>query len=135
MKKIGFIFLFFAIVSCVEKLVEAPDDLISKEKMTDIYFDLAILSGAKNTDSKILAKHKIETMDYVYKKYDVDSLQFAKSDLFYASTPVVYKEIYEKVQIKIDTALSVVKADRLIEKKQDSIDRVKRLDSINKKKD
>jgi hypothetical protein len=134
MKKIGFIFLFLAVVSCVEKLVEKPENLIAREKMTDIYYDLVVLGAAKNTDNDILVDNKIDAMDFIFTKYKIDSVQFVNSDLYYASTPIIYEEIYEGVESRLIADLDEVKEEKAIKKTQDSIAKVQKLDSLQAKK-
>ncbi len=134
MKKIGFIFLFLAVVSCVEKLVEKPENLISKEQMTDVYYDLVVLAAAKNTDNDILVENKIDAMNFIFTKYKIDSTQFVSSDLYYASTPIVYEEIYEGVESKLVADLDEVKEEKALKKTQDSIAKIKKVDSLQAKK-
>ena len=58
---LGFLFLFF---SCKEKLIKEPENLIPKDKMAAIYYDLAIVTSAKNTNKQVLVNEGIETMNY-----------------------------------------------------------------------
>ncbi len=94
--------LFLAVVSCNEKLVEKPDGLIGKGKMVEILYDLSILNSAQNTNAAILQEQDIEIMPYIYKKYGVDSIQLAKSDLYYASIPAEYEAIYREIVAKLE---------------------------------
>ena len=80
-KIIAFIFLLLLVSSCVEKIIKEPENLISKDKMTAIFYDLAIVTAAKNTNNEILEKNNIEAMNYIYTKHGIDSLQFIESDL------------------------------------------------------
>lgn len=118
MMKKALLYIFcIALISCGEKVVKEPEQVISKEKMADILYDLAILTAAKNTSSEILVKNKIETMEYIYTKYDIDSTQFVENNLYYASIPGEYVSIHtevdkrlEAVQKKMDEARKI-KAD------------------------
>lgn len=101
MKRIVFLLLLFAFGSCAEKVIEKPDRLIEEDKMTLIIYDLAIIGAAKKTDVNILQKHHIETMTYLYKKYDIDSVLFVESDRYYASLPDVYERIYTTVEARL----------------------------------
>jgi len=100
-KSIAFllIVLFF---SCAEKLLEKPKNLIPKEKMVLILNDLAIVNAAKVTNAKILTQYDIEPTEYIFKKYDIDSIQFVESDRFYASIPEEHEEIYMAVEAKLE---------------------------------
>ena len=105
MKKVVLCFLgFFIAVSCAEKVVEEPENLIPKEKMTAILLDLAILNASKSAAKSKFEDTGINIMDFLYKKYTIDSTQFAQSDLYYASNPLEYQSIYETVNAKLKVA-------------------------------
>ena len=128
-----FLVLFGTLISCIEKIIDKPDNLISKEMMAKIYYDLAIVTAAKNTNNAILKKHHIEGMDYIYTKYGIDSVQFVQSDLYYASNPDIYKEIYENSEKRIKEDVKVIEDEKELKRKQDSIERAKspkELDSL-----
>ena len=86
------------LVACAEKVVEEPENLISKEKMTQILHDLAILNAAKSGAVRKFEDSGVDVMEFLYKKYDIDSTQFSESDLYYASIPLEYQSIYENVE-------------------------------------
>ncbi len=102
MKRSILLLFFLLFISCGEKVIEQPGDLIAKEKMADILYDLALINAAKSTNPKILQENNIEPMGFIYKKYGVDSLQFVKSDLYYASIPLQYTAIYETVASRLE---------------------------------
>ena len=89
-------------VSCGEKLMEKPDNLITKEDMIDILFDLAIMNAAKNTDITILRDNDIDPTEYVFAKHKIDSVQFVESDRYYASIPSEYEAIYLSVESTLE---------------------------------
>ncbi|UOY04794.1 DUF4296 domain-containing protein [Muricauda sp. SCSIO 64092] len=113
------IFLVLPILfSCKEKLIEPPSDLISEAQMTEILYDLALINGLRSTDDRILKRHEIETMPYIYEKYGVDSLQFVHSDQYYASVPEIYQKMYESIQQRIEEKIKEM--NRIREQKNDS---------------
>ena len=113
------IFLVLSILfSCKEKLIEPPSDLISEAEMTEILYDLTMINGLRSTNDRILKRHKIETMPYIYEKYGVDSLQFVHSDQYYASVPEIYQKMYESIQQRIEERIKEM--DRIREQKNDS---------------
>ncbi len=122
MKKIVLALLVCVLWACGEKMVKEPDNLIPKEKMSEILFDLAILNAGKNTNPSILTKNKIEIMENLYTKYKIDSTQFVTSDTYYASIPAEYEDIYNSVEKRLD-------------KLKKSIDEAKKkeMDSVRKK--
>jgi len=114
MKIISSLFgLMFLVMSCQDAIVKKPDNLIQEGKMIDIIYDLALIEGIKSQD--YLAGQSIKSNEYVYKKYKVDSTQFAKSTQFYASDVPKYKEIYTEVGKRIDA--NKAKIDTLISKR------------------
>lgn len=131
MKKVIYILVLVIMGSCAEKLLEKPDNLIPKDKMIDILNDLAILNAAKNTNVAILRNHDIEPMEYIFTKYEIDSVQFVESDRYYASMPKEHEKIYIAVEARLEQEeerLSFVKKER------DSIKRIKNEASRLKKK-
>lgn len=63
--------------------------------MVNIIYDLTILDGIKSSDP---AKFQsFNQNSFVYHKYNIDSLQFVKSNQYYASDIHKYKELYDRV--------------------------------------
>ncbi|RUA12328.1 MAG: DUF4296 domain-containing protein [Flavobacteriia bacterium] len=134
MKKLLFLLIFLMVVSCAEKVVEEPDNLIPKEKMIDILHDLAILNATKTTMGAKLDESGIDIMEFLYQKYQIDSTQFSESDLYYASLPLEYQAIYTEVETRLDKRQKAM--EEATEKKNDSIRKAneKRSDSIRSAK-
>ena len=82
-------------------MIEKPDKLLSKEKMTAILYDMVVLDAAKNTNTVVLIDNDIDVMEYIYKKHDIDSIQFVQSDVYYAALPAQYQEIYKGVETQL----------------------------------
>ena len=131
-KTILLIVAILVLVSCGEKLVEPPEDLIPKDKMTDVLYDLAVLNAAKNTNASILKNNNIETMQYLYEKYGIDSVQFVKSDAYYASIPLEYQAIYKTVESRLEKKKKQMEDAR---KKINDSTRQKVIKPSDKKKD
>lgn len=127
MKKISFLLVFVLLFSCAEELIEKPDNLISEDKMATIFYDLAIVNAAKNTSNDILKKNNIESMNYIFTKHDIDSIQFVKSDVYYASKPAVYREIYQKVETRLKDIKDGKEEEKNNKRKQDSIKRAAKM--------
>lgn len=102
MKKALFVLFVvsFVTLSCNEEIVEKPKNLIEKDKMKEIIYDLAILESARNQTS---TTHKYPKASvFLKEKYKVDSLTFAKSTQYYASDIKEYKKMYEEVKERLD---------------------------------
>lgn len=139
MKKI---ILFLAVlvgsISCEKSAVPMPDNLIAKDKMTDIMYDLSILEAMKYQNLSLLATYNVNPSQYIFKKYNIDSAQFAQSNIYYASNYTDYNEMYNDVIKRVDAEKIVL--DSLVkmeEEKQEmiKIDSVKRIKEILEKKD
>ncbi len=135
MKKIATILGFILIFSgCKDEAVKKPDRLIEKEVMKNIIYDLSLLDAIKFSDPSSLEKYKVSPKEYIYKKYKIDSLQFAHSNQYYAINYEEYKDMFDQVAKRIDGKKVVVDSLLKIQKKQDSIKEAKKrkLDSISK---
>jgi len=111
--RLGSFVLFLAVlVSCAEKVIEPPENLIPKEKMTNILYDLALLNAANSTNPNALKNNSVETMPYLFEKYSIDSVQFSQSDLYYASVPLEYESIYETIQSRLEKEINVYDDER-----------------------
>jgi hypothetical protein len=88
-------------LSCGKKLMEEPDNLIPREKMSEILYDMALLDAIDNSYPQVLEENDLKVMEFLYEKHGIDSLQFVQSDLYYASVPVEYQKIYETVEERL----------------------------------
>jgi Domain of unknown function (DUF4296) len=101
MKKFLVLFSIFLIVSsCNNSVVEKPDNLIDDDTMVDILYDLSIIDVIKSQGS-FSGKNYYSNNDYIFKKYKIDSLQFARSNQYYASDVAKYKRMYNKVNQRL----------------------------------
>lgn len=94
---------FFIVISLFigcQGTIEKPDNLIPEDKMIEILYDFAILEGVKSDGT--LNQNELNSDEFIYKKYKVDSLQLAKSNEYYSSDVEKYSKMYQKVYDKID---------------------------------
>jgi hypothetical protein len=131
-------------ISCKEEAVNKPDNLIARDKMIDVMYDLSILDAVKYQNPASVDTFKINPSQYIYKKYKIDSVQFAQSNIYYASTYIDYKEMYDEIIKRIDSKKTVL--DSLVKKQEkkeakataDSLKRIKvtslKIDSLALKK-
>jgi len=96
-----YIILSLLLLSCAEKQVRRPENLIPKGRMVNILYDIAVMDAIDGTYPKALERNGITVMAFVYEKYGIDSLQLAESDLYYASRPEEYEEIYKTLEDRI----------------------------------
>ena len=102
MKK--YLLIIFLFIGCSDNV---PDNLISKEKMENIIFDIMILNASSGFDLKI--DNNLLSDELIYKKYNIDSLQFFESELYYSKNPRDHYEIYAKVKIRILKSIDSLK--------------------------
>ncbi|TPD68408.1 DUF4296 domain-containing protein [Flavobacterium microcysteis] len=114
MKKYFLLLVLLSMASCQQKAIEEPANLIPRDKMKQIIYDLSLLQGIKGVSPAALDSNGINPATYVYKKYKIDSLQFAKSDQYYAVENIKeYAKMYEDIsklvgeeKMRIDSQLS-----------------------------
>jgi|TARA_B100000401_G_scaffold380937_1_gene282769 hypothetical protein len=102
MKK--YLLIIFLFIGCSDNI---PDNLISKEKMENIIFDIMILNASNGFDLKI--DNNLLSDELIYKKHNIDSLQFFESELYYSKNPREHYEIYAKVKIRILKSIDSLK--------------------------
>lgn len=101
MKKVLFVVITLIFISCSEKPVPKPDNLLSKETMQDIIYELAILQAAESHKPQILNDNSIKIKNYIYKKYAIDSTTYFQNYKYYASDIKTFKKIYKDVNERI----------------------------------
>jgi len=112
MSKKWFLFgLIVLFLGCNSNSVEKPKNLIGKDKMVAILYDISLLEAIKNQNINGGITTKMG-YDYIYKKYKIDSLQFSNSNKYYASDIEEYKKMFEKVKEKLSAETLKIDADR-----------------------
>ena len=101
-KIIPFLAILIFLISCKDEVVKKPERLIKKDVIINMMYDLAVLEAIKYQNPASLDTFKINSRDYIYKKYKIDSLQFAKSNVYYASDYEDYKLMFEQITKRLD---------------------------------
>ncbi len=97
---LAFLFVF----GCQEvQYPEKPENLIGKEKMVDILTETYLGNAARSIDNKAIMEKGIKLDSLIYRRFGVDSLQFAKSNAYYAADVNTYMEIIKEVETRLDT--------------------------------
>ena len=86
----------------------APENLISEEKMENIIFDIMILNASSGYDLKI--DNNMISDELIFRKYDIDSAQFYESERYYSLNPRVHFNIYSNVKRKIQKSIDSLKS-------------------------
>lgn len=127
-KRLSFIIFILGLCTACNRIEKPkkPENLIAKDKMVDILFDVFVFNAAKGTDKRILEKNNVTPDVYIYEKYQIDSLQFVKSNEYYAYDIKDYEEMINKVEAKIEAKKIFYQKEIDLEEER----RRKRLDSI-----
>lgn len=103
MRKILVVFIIgLLIISCqnIEK-PERPDNLIDRETFSEILVDTYLSNAARNKSYQEIQEENIRLEKYIYQKYAIDSLQFAKSNAYYSADLDGYMELLKVVEQKL----------------------------------
>ena len=128
MNKFKLIIIFSLVLGCNNSLNQEPippENLISKEKMIDIIYDMTLINVAKGVNKSILENNGIIPEQYLFNKHSIDSILFAKSNEYYSYDLKTYQTIYDKVKIKLEKNKNII---------NDSIDILKQISGELSKK-
>ena len=98
--------------------VEPPEQLISPEKMEDVLYDLSLIKALKNTNFQTEESKSILTPDYLFKKHNIDSLQWEENLSYYSKNPKQFLLIYKKIQERYPQVLDSIDTLLLRENKK-----------------
>lgn len=111
MKKIIILLaIVIVFISCKDEVIKKPNRLIEKETMVNIMYDLSVLDGIKYQNPSSLDSFKINPKKYIYNKYKIDSVQFAQSNIYYASNYEEYSGIFDEINNRLTKKKSEVTA-------------------------
>ena len=128
MNKLKLIIILSLVLGCNNSLNQEPippENLISKEKMIDIIYDMTLINVAKGVNKSILENNGIIPEQYLFNKHTIDSILFAKSNEYYSYDLKTYQTIYDKVKIKLEKNKNII---------NDSIDILKQISGELSKK-
>ena len=101
MKKIFLLLIILNSCSFVDYDKAIPKDLISEEKMISIIYDMSLISVSKGINKRILENNGMKPKKYILQKYNIDSIQFVRSNEYYSRDLEKYLSIYETVLNKL----------------------------------
>ena len=98
--------------------------------MVNILYDMAVITAAKGTQLRIMEKNGVVPEQLIFKKYQIDSMQFVLSNEYYSYDIDTYAEMFEEVKKRIqaekvieDSLVKQLNEDRrkdIDKRKQDS---------------
>lgn len=95
------IILLMVVASCKEEVIKKPNKLVEKEVMINILYDLSVLEALRSQTTGNLYSYP-KPMEFVKKKYKIDSLTFVQNTQYYAADIKEYRKMYNKILEKID---------------------------------
>lgn len=102
MKKIIYLSLVLGIFACSDNPVKKPKNLLDEETMENILFDVAILQAAKANSPEVLQANNIDSKDFIYKKYKIDSATYHQNNRYYAGDVRKHKHMHKRVLERIE---------------------------------
>lgn len=122
--------VFMVIASCKNNKVQQPDkpeNLISKEKMVEVLYDMSLISAAKGVNKRTIENRGIHPEAYVFNKHNIDSVQFAQSSAYYSYDLETYENLYAQVKQRLEKDKkqfnAILEEDK---KKRDSMAKIQR---------
>lgn len=115
--------------------IEAPKNLLSKSEMKDLIYDMVLLDAAVGVNNEKLKELDVEMLEFLSKKYGLDSTDLKQNIRYYNLKYDENIEIYEYAKDSIDKlkkvydSISNVK-DSLRKLEKIRRDSIKKLDSI-----
>lgn len=127
MKPLFFLLVLLIFFGCQEVIrPEKPENLIPKEKMVQILAESYTGNAARSVRNRTLRDAGVALDSILYAKYDIDSLTFATSNVYYASQITDYIDIMTEVELILSARKKQV--DSVIEKEaqqqKDSLDQM-----------
>lgn len=138
MRSLGLFILVVLAASCQEvQRPEQPEDLIARDKMVDIYTDLYIHNAARSVNIRVLRSNGIVLDTLIYRKYEIDSSQFVRSNAFYTSDLDNYHAMFEEVEARLMRIKaeydSIAESKEPNRQRRDSINRMERIERNRRK--
>ncbi len=105
MRNLYILFLLAMLVGCQNVMTpKKPDNLIPKDKMVDILQQAYLTNAARGVENKTIVEKGIYLDSLIYYNNNIDSLQFARSNEYYASNLNEYSEIFRELEKRLDLA-------------------------------
>ncbi|MGM0635250.1 MAG: DUF4296 domain-containing protein [Bacteroidota bacterium] len=102
-KLIVLIFLGMTLTACQDlKSPEKPEKLIPEDKMSKILTDLVLMDASMSVNFSKFKKTKLEPNQFIYDKYQVDSLTLLENIRYYNSDFENNQKIYERVKENLE---------------------------------
>ena len=129
MRNILIVIIIFSLWSCQDvKRPEIPTDLIPEEQMVEVLTEVYLVNAARSFDNRTIIDNKMKLDSFIYTKFDIDSLQFVRSNAYYTSNLATYDKLFLKVEERMKAIKKNVDSLMLVRVKEMEAQRIK--DSI-----
>jgi len=105
MKKVICLGVVFVIFACSNNPVPKPKNLLNEETMENILFDVAVLQATKANSPEILQTNTIDSKDFIYKKYKIDSTTYHQNNRYYAGNVRKHKHLHKRVLARLEALI------------------------------
>lgn len=87
------------IVACQDvQRPEKPKNLIAKDVMAEVLTEAYLANAGRSVDNKTVEIKGVKLDSFIYTKFGIDSLQFVRSNNYYAADINTYVDIFQKVE-------------------------------------
>ena len=97
MKKFFLIVLTISFFSCGDNEVKRPANLLTEQQMENILYDMALLQAMNAVTPQEMYNNGIIAGNYIYKKYNIDSLTLVQNEKYYAYNIEELQNIQKRV--------------------------------------
>lgn len=108
MKQLFYLLFIVTAISCSKNPVKKPERLLEEEVMVDIIYDVSLLQAIEGAYPNKLIEQNIKPNQFIFEKYQIDSVMYKENQLYYAADSRVYKRIYKKVSERLDQNIQKV---------------------------
>lgn len=140
MKKLIAFLMVLVFLGCqnVQK-PEKPKDLIPKEKMISILTEAYLANASQSVRNQALFVQAIDLDSLIYNKFDIDSVQFKKSNDYYSFDFNTYVDMLSEVETRLqdyEESLDSIREARQEERNRIEAEReAKRAERAGRKKE
>ncbi|RXG22027.1 DUF4296 domain-containing protein [Leeuwenhoekiella aequorea] len=96
------VLILFVFVGCNEiQRPKKPDNFIKEDLMVDVLYDISLMRTLRTYNMNEMRSLGIVPDSLIYKKYNIDSLQFAESINYYSVNFNDYAALWEEVNKRL----------------------------------
>lgn len=129
-----FLLSIFLLTACDKSFKDPkPENFIEKEVMEDIMYDIKLLSSARSKNFKLLKDNNVNSSEYIYNKYKIDSLTLRQNIDYYSTYSFKrFKEMEMNIRKRYEQEKKKINAEL---KLNDSVSKMNKKEKRIKKKE